>query len=103
MLQAGPITGQSRYLEFYLWQREYSTNFPFVDNGITEETLRAEMIYPQTQNESRAHSQKTPQHLSKANLLPTPRADYRKTSWERSLIKTLFLQTVFCLVYSLRQ
>lgn len=55
---------------YFTYGREYSTNFPFEDNRITEETLRAEMIYTQTQTESRTHSQKTPQHLSKANLLP---------------------------------
>lgn len=71
----------------------YSTNVPFVEGGITE------MIYTQTQIKSRTHSHKTPQHLSKASLLP-PRA-HHPVLLGKGLIKTLLLQlVVFCLVQS---
>lgn len=77
----------------------YSTNVPFVEGGITEKSLNAEMIYTQTHIKSRTHSHKTPQHLSKASLLP-PRAHY-PVLLGKGLIKTLLLQlVVLCLVQS---
>lgn len=78
----------------------HSTKVPFVEGGITEKSLKAAMIYTQTQIKSRTHSHKTPQHLSKASLLP-PEGSSPTVLLGKGLIKTLLLQlVVLCLVQS---